>query len=114
VLGPAYYTAATSHGITLFFAFRGGHLLQAFAIIHFIRRRPDTGVVDHPHRGWLGALVYIAVEAVPDAGLLRQSFGLSPTQTHPELRRHPDNPSAGNYEELGTSPEEGSTQVAQA
>ena len=53
--------------------------------------------------GWLGALVYIAVEAVPDAGLLRQSFKVFPRRKRiRELEAAIlDNPSAGNYEELG-------------
>jgi hypothetical protein len=91
-------------GSLLLFAFSWwGILLQAVAMVHFIRRRPDTFwlwiiLVG----GWLGALVYIAVEAIPDAGLLRQSF-----QVFPRRRRIRelesailDNPSAGNYEEL--------------
>jgi hypothetical protein len=51
---------------------------------------------------WVGALIYIAVEVIPDAGLLRQSF-----QVFPRRRRIRqlefiilDNPAAGNYEEL--------------
>jgi hypothetical protein len=91
-------------GSLLLFAFSWwGILLQAFAIIHFIRRRPDTFwlwiiLVG----GWLGALVYIAVEAVPDAGLLRQSFKVFPRRRRiRELESIIlDNPSAGNYEEL--------------
>jgi hypothetical protein len=92
-------------GSLLFFAFSWwGILLQAFAIIHFIRRRPDTfWLWIILIGGWLGALVYIAVEAIPDAGLLRQSF-----KTFPRRKRIRelegailDNPSAGNYEELG-------------
>ena len=92
-------------GSLLFFAFSWwGILLQAFAIIHFIRRRPDTfwlWVI--LIGGWLGALVYIAVEAVPDAGLLRQSFKVFPRRKRiRELESAViDNPSAGNYEELG-------------
>ena len=92
-------------GSLLFFAFSWwGILLQAFAIIHFIRRRPDTfWLWIILIGGWLGALVYIAVEAVPDAGLLRQSFKAFPApQTHPRAGVGGiDNPSAGNYEELG-------------
>ena len=67
-------------GSLLFFAFSWwGILLQAFAIIHFIRRRPDTfWLWIILIGGWLGALVYIALEAVPDAGLLRQSFKVFP------------------------------------
>lgn len=92
-------------GSLLFFAFAWwGILLQAFAIIHFIRRRPDTfWLWIILIGGWLGALVYIAVEAVPDAGLLRQSFKVFPRRKRiRELEAAVvDNPSAGNYEELG-------------
>jgi len=92
-------------GSLLFFAFSWwGILLQAFAIIHFIRRRPDTfWLWIILIGGWLGALVYIAVEAVPDAGLLRQSFKAFPRRKRiRELESAViDNPSAGNYEELG-------------
>ena len=92
-------------GSLLFFAFSWwGILLQAFAIIHFIRRRPDTfWLWIILIGGWLGALVYIAVEAVPDAGLLRQSFKVFPRRKRiRELESAIiDNPSAGNYEELG-------------
>src|SRR3984893_3557649 len=92
-------------GSLLFFAFSWwGILLQAFAIVHFIRRRPDTfWLWIILIGGWLGALVYIAVEAVPDAGLLRQSFKVFPRRKRiRELESAIlDNPSAGNYEELG-------------
>src|ERR1700674_5709149 len=92
-------------GSLLFFAFSWwGILLQAFAIVHFIRRRPDTfWLWIILIGGWLGALVYIAVEAVPDAGLLRQSFKAFPRRKRiRELESAViDNPSAGNYEELG-------------
>ena len=91
-------------GSLLLFAFsRWGILLQAFAIIHFIRRRPDTfWLWIILIGGWLGALVYIAVEAIPDAGLLRQSFKVFPRRKRiRELEAAIlDNPSAGNYEEL--------------
>lgn len=75
-----------------------------FAIVHFIRRRPDTfWIFVILFGGWLGALIYIAVEVVPDAGLLRQSFKVFPRRKRiRELERAIlDNPSAGNYEELG-------------
>ena len=91
-------------GSLLFFEFSWwGILLQAFAIIHFIRRRPDTfWLWIILIGGWLGALVYIAVEAAPDAGLLRQSFKVFPRRKRiRELESAIlDNPSAGNYEEL--------------
>ena len=81
-----------------------GLLLQAAAIIHFIRRRPDTyWIFIIVFLGPLGALIYLFAEALPDLGLLRQSF-----KTFPRRKRiarllieiH-DNPSAGNWEELG-------------
>ncbi len=52
---------------------------------------------------WVGALVYIVVEVIPDAGLLRGSFQVFPRRRRiQELERTIlDNPSAGNYEELG-------------
>lgn len=87
----------------LFFAFSWwAILLRVVAIIHFIRRRPDFFWLWIILIHWLGAVVYIAVEVIPDAGLARQSF-----KTFPRRRRiHEleaailDNPSAGNYEEL--------------
>ncbi len=92
-------------GSLLFFAFsRWGILLQAAAIIHFIRRRPDTfWLFVILFGGWLGALIYIFVEAIPDAGLLRQSFKVFPRRRriHDLESAITDNPSAGNYEELG-------------
>src|SRR5579871_1064933 len=91
-------------GSLLFFAFSWwGILLQAFAIIHFIRRRPDAfWLWIILIGGWLGALVYIVAEAIPDAGLLRQPFKAFPRRARiRELETAVlDNPSAGNYEEL--------------
>ena len=91
-------------GSFLFFAFSWwGILLRVVAIVHFIRRRPDFFwiwvILIHP----IGALVYIAVEVIPDAGLLRSSFQVFPRRRRiSELERTIlDNPSAGNYEELG-------------
>ncbi len=51
---------------------------------------------------WMGALAYIAVEVIPDAGLLRESFKVFPRWRRiRELQAIVlDNPSAGNYEEL--------------
>jgi hypothetical protein len=81
-----------------------GLLLQGFAIVHFIRRRPDTyWIFIILFLGPLGALIYIFAEALPDAGLLRQSFKVFPRRKRiSELETAVrDNPSAGNYEELG-------------
>jgi hypothetical protein len=59
--------------------FPWGLLLQVFAIIHFIRRRPDMfWIYIILFLGPLGALVYIVIEVLPDMGLLRQSFNLRP------------------------------------
>jgi hypothetical protein len=81
-----------------------GILLQALAIAHFARRRPDTYwlwiiIIG----GGLGALVYILVEVIPDAGLLRTSFQVFPRRRHIKQLQAAiiDNPSIGNYEELG-------------
>jgi hypothetical protein len=79
-------------------------LLMVVAIVHFIRRRPDTyWIFIIVFLGWIGAAVYIVVEVIPDASLLRGSF-----QVFPRRRRIRelegairDNPSAGNFEELG-------------
>lgn len=90
--------------LLFFFASWWGIILQAVAIVHFIRRRPDTyWLFIILIGGWLGALVYIAVEVIPDAGLLSTSFQVFPRRRRiRELERAIlDNPSAGNYEELG-------------
>jgi len=80
-----------------------GLLLQAFALVHFIRRRPDgywLWII--LFLGPIGALIYIFAEVIPDAGLVRQSFKAFPR--HARIRELEaaikDNPSAGNYEEL--------------
>jgi hypothetical protein len=81
-----------------------GLLLWVAAIIHFIRRRPDTyWIFIILFLGPLGALVYLCVEALPDLGLLRQSFQGFPRRkriAQLNLEIH-DNPSTGNFEELG-------------
>lgn len=81
-----------------------GFLLQAFAIIHFLRRRPE-GYWFYVilFLGWLGAGVYIVAEVLPDVGLLRgfvQGFGRRSRIQKVETDII-DNPSAANYEELG-------------
>lgn len=90
---------------SLFFFLHGwGFLLQALAIVHFIRRRPDTyWIFIILFLGWVGAVIYFAAEVIPDAGLLSTSFQAFPRRRRiRELERAIlDNPSAGNYEELG-------------
>ncbi len=81
-----------------------GFLLQGLAIVHFIRRRPDTyWFYVILFLGPVGAIVYLLVEALPDIGLVGQSFKVFPRrkrigQLESIIR---DNPSPGNYEELG-------------
>ncbi|MGB8760006.1 MAG: hypothetical protein WCD01_03875, partial [Candidatus Sulfotelmatobacter sp.] len=89
---------------SLFFFLGGwGFVLQAVAIVHFIRRRPDTyWIFIIIFLGGIGALIYIVAEVIPDAGLLRGSFQAFPRRRriHELERAILDNPSAGNYEEL--------------
>jgi hypothetical protein len=80
-----------------------GFLLQGAAILHFVRRRPDTYwlwiiLVG----GGLGALVYIVAEAVPDVELLRGQVNAFPRRRRiKDLERIIiDNPAIGNQEEL--------------
>jgi len=81
-----------------------GLLLQAAAVVHFIRRRPDTyWLWIILFLGPIGALVYLFAEAIPDLGLLRGTLKVFPRRKR--IRELEDlvraNPSAGNYEELG-------------
>jgi hypothetical protein len=84
--------------------FPWGFVLQGLAIVHFIRRRPDNyWLFVILFLGPLGAIIYLAVEALPDIGLVGQSFKVFPRrkrirELEAALR---DNPSPGNYEELG-------------
>jgi len=83
--------------------FRYGLILQAIALVHFIRRRPDTYWLWIIFiGGGLGAMVYIAAEVVPDLSLLRQFLRIA---SHRKRIKQLevlilDNPSAGNMEEL--------------
>jgi hypothetical protein len=80
-----------------------GILLQAAAILHFIRRRPENyWLWIILLGGGLGALVYIVAEVVPDLGLMRGALHVFPRRKRiKELEAMVlDNPSAGNYEEL--------------
>ena len=95
-----------------------GLLIEAAAIIHFIRRRPDTyWIFVILFLGPPGALIYLLVEALPDLGLLRQSFKKFPrrkriAQLQMDIR---DNPSTGNFEELGDLyMDEGKLELARA
>jgi hypothetical protein len=83
--------------------FPWGVLVQVLAVVHFVRRRPDTY--------WLfiivffgppGALIYFALEVIPDLGLLRGSFRVFPRRRRIRELEHTilDNPAVGNLEEL--------------
>ena len=81
-----------------------GLVLQALAILHFVRRRPETyWLWIILMFGGIGALIYIVVEVIPDAGLLRGTFQVFPRRKRiKELEGLVlDNPSVGNWEELG-------------
>ncbi|HYN15084.1 MAG TPA: tetratricopeptide repeat protein [Terriglobales bacterium] len=83
---------------------RYGFILQAIAIVHFIRRRPEgfwLWIIILG--GGFGALVYIVAEVIPDLGLLRGTFRFFPRRQriHELEAMVQENPSAGNYEELG-------------
>jgi hypothetical protein len=87
-----------------FFLYPYGNVLQAIALIHFVRRRPDTfwlWVI--LIGGGLGAFVYILVEVIPDAGLLRDSFQVFSRRKRIKTLEAAvlENPAIGNYEELG-------------
>lgn len=82
-----------------------GIILQGLALIHYFRRRPAFWwfyviIFVFPP---LGAVIYLFAEAVPDFGLLRQSFKVFPRRKRiKELEAIVRvNPSAGNFEELG-------------
>ena len=66
-------------GSFLFFAFSWWSIaLRIVALVHFIRRRPNFFWIWVILFHWVGALVYILVEVIPDAGLLRDSFQMFP------------------------------------
>ena len=80
-----------------------GMVLQALAIVHFVRRRPDTyWLWIILVFGGLGALVYIFVEVVPDVPLLRNSWrGVPRRRRIKQLEMIIlENPAVGNLEEL--------------
>jgi hypothetical protein len=80
-----------------------GIVLQVVAIVHFIRRRPETFwlwiiIIGGP----VGSLIYIAMEMAPDAQLLRASLDrLSRRRRIRTLEAIVlENPAIGNREEL--------------
>lgn len=87
---------------SLFFPW--GILLEAVAILHFIRRRPDTWwLYIIIFLGPLGALIYLIAEGIPDLSLVGDSFrGFSRRSRIRELQSLVQvNSAVGNIEELG-------------
>jgi hypothetical protein len=82
-----------------------GLLLEALALIHFFRRRPDTWwLFVIIFLGPLGAVIYLFIEAAPDLSFLsRQSArGFSRRKRIRELEALVQiNTAVGNFEELG-------------
>lgn len=80
-----------------------GLILQVIAIVHFVKRRPESYwlwiiLIGGP----IGAGAYLLVEVLPDSRLLPgvfQGFGRR-TRIQNLENQILDNPSAGNYEEL--------------
>jgi hypothetical protein len=81
-----------------------GLILQALALTHFVRRRPEGfWIFVIVMGGGLGALIYILVEVIPDVVLLRGAMQVFPRRKRIRYLEAAvlDNPSVGNYEELG-------------
>jgi len=81
-----------------------GLIFQALAIVHFIKRRPNGyWLCLILMLGPIGAIVYLCVEAIPDLGLIGSSFKVFPRRKRIRYLEFAilDNPSSGNYEELG-------------
>lgn len=80
-----------------------GIILMALALVHFARKRPDTyWLYVILFLGPLGALVYLVVEALPELGDPGTFKGFQRRSRMRELEMEIlNNPSAGNYEELG-------------
>jgi len=91
-------------GLTSLF-YPWGFLLQAIAIVHFVRRRPEGyWIWIILVGGALGAFVYIVAEMAPDAALLRASMHrVSRRARMRELEALiADNPAVAHLEELAT------------
>lgn len=81
-----------------------GIVLQAIALLHFAQRRPDNfWLLVIIMGGGVGSLVYILVEVLPDARLLPGAYQVFPRRKRIKQLEAliVDNPSSGNYEELG-------------
>jgi tetratricopeptide (TPR) repeat protein len=80
-----------------------GFIVQGIALFHFVKRRSENyWLFVIIFGGFLGALIYVVVEMIPDLGLLKGTFdGLGRRSRIQALETQIlDNPSAGNYEEV--------------
>src|SRR5207247_10657846 len=81
-----------------------GFLVQIIALVHFVRRRPETyWLYIILFGGFLGAAVYIFAELIPDAAVLRGAFQRFGRRSRIQAIETQvlDHRSAGNYEERG-------------
>jgi hypothetical protein len=81
-----------------------GYIVQIVALVHFFRRRPDGFWIWVIFLGgFIGAVVYIVAEMLPDAGLLRHVYQGQGRRSRIAVVETAilDNPSAANLEELG-------------
>jgi hypothetical protein len=81
-----------------------GIILQVLALVHLVRRRGEFFWFFVIFMGgWIGALVYMVIEVVPDISLLRDAFAGQARKKRIQIVETTiqDNPSAANYEELG-------------
>jgi hypothetical protein len=81
-----------------------GLILQVVALVHFFRRRPNGfWIFVIFFGGFLGTLVYVVMEMLPDAGLLRHTYQGYGRRSRITVVASDilDNPSAANLEELG-------------
>ena len=90
-------------GLNYFF-YPWGFIIQILALVHAIRRRPESyWYVIIFVGGMLGALAYIVIEVLPDVGMARNAFSGLGRKSRIRVVETTilDNPSAANYEELG-------------
>ena len=81
-----------------------GYIIQILALVHAVRRRPESyWYFIILIGGMVGALAYIVIEVIPDVGLAREAFVGMGRKSRIRVVETTilDNPSAANYEELG-------------